>query len=197
MTSLSSDAQDSHDMERLAAGQDIALNALMERHAQTVFHYLLRSLQNQEDAADLVQETFVRVYQNRAQFDPAEKFTSWVYAIAGNLVRDRFRWRSRHPQVSMDAPPPDMEPSLKDKLVDSGAAPDEALRTNERAEAVRQAITNLPQELREPLILAVYQGLSQVEIGKILRCTPKAVETRIYRARSRLRERLERVLPGL
>ncbi|HWQ93648.1 MAG TPA: RNA polymerase sigma factor, partial [Clostridia bacterium] len=92
-----SDEQDAQDMVRLAAGHDAALNALMERHGQKMFHYLLRSLQNEEDAADLAQETFVRVYQNRTRFDHKQKFSTWLYAIASNLVRDRFRWRARHP----------------------------------------------------------------------------------------------------
>ena len=197
MTPLSTDEQDAQDMRRLAAGQDAALNELMERHAQKVFHYLLRSLQNEDDAADLAQETFVRVYQNRARFDSRQKFTTWLYAIAGNLVRDRFRWRSRHPQVSLDGGQPENGMSLKESLPDHAAGPDEALQSTERAEAVKKAVAALPSELREPLILAVYQGLSQAEIGKILKCSPKAVETRIYRARNSLRERLGTLLPTI
>jgi RNA polymerase sigma-70 factor (ECF subfamily) len=196
-TPLSIDEQDARDMNRLANGQDAALNELMERHAQKVFHYLLRSLQNEDDAADLAQETFVRVYQNRARFDSRQKFTTWLYAIASNLVRDRFRWRSRHPQISLDAESGETEAALKDTLPDQQAKPDQALQSNERAEAVRQAVAALPPELREPLILAVYQGLSQAEIGKILSCTAKAVETRIYRARNTLRERLGALLPAI
>ena len=97
------DEQDEQDMARLIAGHDAALNDLMERHAQRLFHYLLRSLQDESDAADLAQETFVRLYQSRAKFDTRQQFSTWLYAIASNLVRDRYRWRSRHPQVSLDA----------------------------------------------------------------------------------------------
>lgn len=182
-------------MARLADGQDPALNDLMARHAPKVFHYLLRSLQNEDDAADLAQETFAKVYQNRARFDPRQKFTTWLYTIAGNLVRDRFRWRGRHPQVSMETEPGEEgQAGLRETLADTGAAPDEALQASERAQAVRQAMATLPQELREPLILSVYQGLSQTEIGEILNCSAKAVETRIYRARRHLREHLGRVM---
>jgi RNA polymerase sigma-70 factor (ECF subfamily) len=66
----------------------------------------------------------------------------------------------------------------------------------ERAEAVKQAVAALPEELRTPLILSVYQGLSHAEIGEILKCTAKAVETRIYRARNELREKLGSWLSG-
>jgi len=181
-------------MLRLAQGQDAALNDLMERHSPKIYSYLLRSLQNEDDAADLAQETFVRVYENKGNFDPAQKFTTWLYAIASNLVRDRFRWRARHPQVSMDAESAESSAGLKHILTDPQATPDECLQSSERADAVRRAVGQLPEELRTPLILAVYQGLSQAEIGEILGCSVKAVETRIYRARNQLRESLGRLL---
>lgn len=192
-----SDEQDLRDMARLAGGHDAALNDIMARHAERVFHYLLRSLQNEEDAADLAQETFTRVYHNRRKFNPKQKFTTWLYAIAGNLVRDRFRWRVRHPQVSLDAGTHDEEIPFKETFADSAPAPDETLQKAERASAVKAAIAALPQELREPLILAVYEGLSQAEIGDILGCSPKAVETRIYRARNQMRERLSALLTAV
>jgi RNA polymerase sigma-70 factor (ECF subfamily) len=185
-----SDEQDAADMAQLAAGHDTALNHLMDRHAERLFHYLFRCLQNEEDAADLGQETFVRVYQNRAKFDPGQKFSTWLYAIASNLVRDRYRWRSRHPQVSLDAENDQTETSLKENLRALDSAPDEQAQTEERALAVRKAVATLPEELRQPLILAVYQELSQAEIAAILKCSVKAVETRIYRARKQLGETL-------
>jgi len=177
-------------MARLAGGHDPALNDLMDRHAEKLFHYLVRSLQDEADAADLAQETFVRIFQNRARFDPQQKFSTWLYAIAGNLVRDRYRWRNRHQQVSLDAENSQTGASLRDNLGALEATPDEALQTEERSTAVRQAVAALPEELRQPLILSVYQELSQAEIGAILKCSAKAVETRIYRARRQLRESL-------
>ncbi|HXP63793.1 MAG TPA: sigma-70 family RNA polymerase sigma factor [Dongiaceae bacterium] len=182
--------QDAQDMARLAGGHDPALNDLMDRHAEKLFHYLVRSLQDEADAADLAQETFVRIFQNRARFDPQQKFSTWLYAIAGNLVRDRYRWRNRHQQVSLDAENSQTGASLRDNLGALEATPDEALQTEERSTAVRQAVAALPEELRQPLILSVYQELSQAEIGAILKCSAKAVETRIYRARRQLRESL-------
>lgn len=91
MNSATTDDPDRTDMARLVAGHDAALNDLMERHAEKLFHYLVRSLQSEEDAADLAQETFVRVYQNRARFDASHKFSTWLYVIATNLVKSRYR----------------------------------------------------------------------------------------------------------
>jgi RNA polymerase sigma-70 factor, ECF subfamily len=184
------DEADREAMKRLAAGGDAALDELMERYGESLFHFLIRSLQNESDAADLAQETFVRIYQNRASFDPRHKFVAWMYAIAGNLVRDRYRWRSRHPQVSLDAEIGVAEVSMKDSLRAAGQAPDERLQSGELGAAVQRAVAALPEELRQPLILAVYEELSQAEIAEILGCSAKAVETRIYRARKQLRASL-------
>jgi RNA polymerase sigma-70 factor (ECF subfamily) len=188
------DALDAADMARLAAGHDAALNDLMERHAQKLFHYLTRCLQNQDDAADAAQESFVRVYQNRAKFDPRQKFSTWLYAIASNLVKDRYRYQARHPQVSLDAQSDQTAGNLGENLPAHNPTPSERLQTEERADAVRRAVAALPEELRTPLILAEYEERSQAEIGEILGCTAKAVETRIYRARQLLRKSLGTLL---
>src|SRR5436190_6842404 len=95
LSTESSAELDRADMLRLAGGHDAALNGLMERHGHRLYNYLFRSLQNAEDAADLAQETFVRVYQNRIKFDSDQKFSTWLYVIASNLVRTKFRHRSR------------------------------------------------------------------------------------------------------
>ncbi len=197
MNAFSAEEQDAQDMSRLVHGHDAALNDLMGRHGEKLFHYLFRSLQNEDEAADLAQETFVRIYQNRAKFDPRQKFTTWLYAIASNLVRDRYRWRTRHPQVSLDAEADQTETSLKETLAAAEPLPDEGVQALERAEAVRQAVESLPEELKQPLILDVYQDLPQAEIAIILNCSEKAVETRIYRARKRLRSVLGTLMPTL
>lgn len=194
MNAPNPDELDVQDMSRLAAGHDAALNELMERHGEKLFHYLVRSLQNEDDAADLAQETFVKVYQSRARFDPSQKFSTWLYAIASNLVRDRYRWRSRHPQVSLDAESDATGDSFRDSLPGSGPSPNESVQVEERAKAVRVAVAALPEELRQPLILAEYEERSHAEIGAILGCSAKAVETRIYRARQQLRASLGRLL---
>ena len=188
------DEQDALDMARLAEGHDAALNDLMERHGEKLFHYLIRCLQNEDDAADLAQESFVRVYQHRARFDTKQKFSTWLFAIATNLIKDRYRWRSRHPQVSLDAESDQDGSSLGETLPAANPTPTERAEADERGEAVRQAIAELPEDLRTPLILAEYEEKSQAEIGEILGCTAKAVETRIYRARQQLRASLAKLL---
>ena len=188
------DQQDRLDMTRLAAGHGAALNELMGRHAERLFQYLARSLQNEEDAADLAQETFVRVYQNRTKFDAGKKFSTWLYAIASNLVRDRYRWRTRHPQLSLDAENETTGNSFGESLPEQKPSPDETTQTEERAATVRRAVAALPDKWRVPLILAEYEEKSHAEIGEILGCSAKAVEVRIYKARQELREQLASLL---
>ena len=178
-------------MTRLAEGHDAALGSLMDRHSERLFCYLLRQLNNETDAADLAQETFVRVYQNRARFRTQQRFSTWLYAIATNLLRDRFRWHKRHPQVSLDAQT-ELGSSLQDTLRDVVASPSEQLETSERAEEVRCAVQSLAVELRTPLILSEYEGMSHAEIAEVLNCSAKAVEVRLYRARGQLRKQLLR-----
>jgi RNA polymerase sigma-70 factor (ECF subfamily) len=194
MSTATGPDRDVADMDRLAAGHDAALSDLMERHGQLVFHYLIRLLHDEADAADLAQETFVRVYQNRSKFDPQQKFSTWLFTIASNLARDRLRWRHRHPQVSLDAENPETGGSLQDVLAESGPSPGESLDAAERADTVREAVLALTEDLRVPLVLAEYEGRSQSEIALILHCSVKAVEMRIYRARQQLRRRLEKLI---
>ncbi len=191
MTAPDTAEQDRSDMTALVAGHGAALNDLMARHGERLFHYLIRQLQNEEDAADLAQETFARVYQHRARFDGRQKFSTWLYTIATNLVRDRFRWRARHPQVSLDAEDAVTGHSLRERMAGTDALPDESLQAAERGEQVRRAVAALPEELRTPLILAEYEERSQSEIADILDCSVKAVEMRLYRARQSLRAELE------
>lgn len=186
--------QDLQDMRRLVSGHEEALNDLMTRHSEKLYHYLYRCLQNEDDAADLAQESFVKVYQNRIRFDTGQKFSTWLYTIASNLVKDRYRWRNRHPQVSLDAANEATGRNYGDALALEGGSPTDDLQASERAEAVRQAVAALPDELRQSFVLAEYEGLSHLEIGAILHCTAKAVETRIYRARQQLRASLVKFL---
>jgi RNA polymerase sigma-70 factor (ECF subfamily) len=190
MTPGTADTEDAADMARLVDGHDAALNALMERHGEKVFHYLIRQLQSEADAADLAQETFVRVYQNRARFDPSARFSTWLYTIATNLVRDRFRWRGRHPQVALEAENESTGGTLGDTLTDGNPGPDEEMQRAERSDAVRRAVARLPEDLRTAIILSEYERHSYAEIAAISGCSVKAVEGRIARARQLLRSHL-------
>jgi RNA polymerase sigma-70 factor (ECF subfamily) len=185
------DARDRADMERLMAGQDAALNDLMERHATPLFHFLCRMTGNEDDANDLAQETFVRVFKSCKSFRTEQKFSAWLFTIAANLARNHFRWRARHPNLSLEAENPETEQSLGSTLPASTPTPKDAAMTGERAQAVRDAVRNLPEEMREAVVLCEWEERGVAEAAAILETTPKAVESRLYRARQILRERLK------
>lgn len=187
-------ALDRADMARLVGGQEEALNALMDRHARRIFHFLYRILGNEDDANDLAQETFVRVYRARASYQAGQKFSSWLYTIAGNLARNHLRWRSRHPQVSLDAESGTTEQSLADSIPANGPTPRQAMLATERAESVRAAVKSLPEDMREAIVLCEWEEMAVAEAAEVLNSTPKAVESRLYRARQLLREKLKKWL---
>jgi RNA polymerase sigma-70 factor (ECF subfamily) len=188
------DAEDASDMEALRAGEDLALNRIMGRHRDKIFHYLIRLLQDEEEALDLAQETFVRVHLSREKFNSNNRFSSWLYAIATNLARDRMRWLARHRNISLEMTVDNGETKLGDLLRESHLAPNESLERDEQINQVKEALADIPEELRTPLVLVEYEDMSQAEVAAVLNCTPKSVENRLYRARKLLREKLSRLL---
>ena len=140
------------------------------------------------DAEDLAQETFVKIYQARRRFGRGARFSPWIYAIATNLAKSRWRWRSVRRLVSLDASnSTGTSFEFEDPRAETGSVTTE---TRERATAVRQAIAALPLDLRTAVILAEYEDQSHAEIAAALGCSPKAVESRLYRAREKLRRAL-------
>ena len=194
MSTTDTAALDRADMARLAGGHDTALNDLMDRHATAIFRFLFRMLGNEEDANDLAQETFVRVFQHRDRFRPGARFSTWLYTIAGNLARNHHRWRSRHPDLPLDSAADADQPPLSDTLPTPDATPSEAVLGNERSAAVRAAVAELPEDLRAAVVLCEWEELGVAEAASALETTPKAVESRLYRARQQLRQRLSRWL---
>lgn len=194
MDTTETDALDRADMGRLAAGHDAALNDLMERYATPLFHFLCRMLGNEDDANDLAQETFARVFRARESFRPDARFSTWLFTIAANLARNQIRWRGRHPNVSLDAESDVADQPLSSTLPAAGASPTEAALAAERAVAVRTAVAQLPEDLREAIVLCEWEEKSMAEAATIADTTPKAIESRLYRARQGLREQLRKWL---
>ena len=179
-------------MARLKDGEDTALNELMARWQQPLVSFILRYTGNHEDALDLAQETFVRVFESRDRYEPRSKFSTWLFTIAANLCRNLARWRERHPTVTLHATGEDDDSGLESTLPAAGDTPFDSAEREDLASAVREAIQTLPHDLKTAVLLFEYQDQSYDEIAATLRCSPKAVETRLYRARKILREALSR-----
>lgn len=177
-------------LQALQKGQDSALNQLIARWQRPLFAFAWRYVQNPTDAHDLVAETFVRLHQQRARLRPDTKLSAWLFTTLSNLCHNHYRWRRRHPSVSLDAPIDDAEAPAHEAVASDAPLPNAALEHDEAFAAVRAAVDRLPHDLKLTILLHHFERLSYREIGAITGCSERGVETRLYRARQRLREEL-------
>jgi len=181
-------------MVRLIAGDDLALNELMEIWQKPLLSFILRYVGNYADSIELAQETFVRAYHHRSRFNFKSKFSTWLLTIATNLCKHHARWRKRHPTISLD------DTAGMDEIFDEclSISPEEIPSTlagrSELGKLVKEEIERLPHDLKTAVLLFAYDDLSYAEIAVILGCTPKAVETRLYRVLKLLAKRLAAIL---
>ncbi len=175
--------EDTELMLRVQTGDEPALAALMERWELPVKRLLARIVLNATDAEELAEETFVRLWQQREKFRDGAAVRPWIFAIATNLARNRLRWWRRRPVVALEE---------WDGPANAGPGEERELERAERAAAVRNAVASLPVELREAFILSEYEEMSHAEIAAVAGCSAKAVESRVARAREKLRASLRR-----
>ncbi len=177
-------------MEALQRGDDHALATLMHRWELGVKAFLLRLGVPSADVEDVAQEAFVRLYEKRASYRVGAAFKPWLLTLAGNLGRNKRRWRFRRREDSIEgmdaAQPGGFDP------VDSSARPasDIAEKAN-LASDVRQAVNALPDNLRQAVLCVELEDLSYNEAAQVMGCTAKAVETRLYRAKQLLRSAIQ------
>ncbi len=175
-------------MMRVRTGDEAAMTALMARWEVPVKRLIARIVLNASEAEELAQETMVRVWQRRETFHDGAAVRPWIFTIATNLARNRLRWWRRRPSVSLEEW--SETTLLRQGFEVQGGAVE--LERAERAVAVREAVAVLPVELREALVLFEYEELAQAEIATVLGCSVKAVESRVARAREKLRTALAR-----
>ena len=182
--------EDAEWMLRLQDGEDAALNALMTRWQVPLVSFIHRYIDDRSQALDLAQETFIRVYQSRQRYRATAKFSSWLFTIASNLCKNYTRWQHRHPVVSL-VRDDDGAGDVLDAFPSPGKSPHDAAGDNDLARCVKEGIQGLPHDLKTVVLLFEYEDLSYEAIAAVLGCSAKAVETRLYRARKILREKLE------
>jgi RNA polymerase sigma-70 factor (ECF subfamily) len=179
-------ATDSADLAALRRGDEIALNRIIARWERPLIGFAFRYLGNSADARDLVAETFVRLYQNRERLDAESNLPAWLFTALANLCRNRSRWNHRHPTVAIDFTGNDTLP-LSAQLCSDEPDPRAKLQRVEMIEALEKAVAGLAHELKTTLLLCHYERLSHREIGAVLGCSERGIETRLRRARQQLR----------
>ncbi len=186
--------QDAADMASLCRDDDQAMTRLMRRHAPRLRCVIARMLKDWTEAADVVDEAFIRVYRHRQRFDLQARFTTWLYTIAMNLARNRLRHRARQPEIVSLEELSEDELESQQRVPAREPAPDVRLEHEEAARQLEDSFADLPPQLREPLQLFACDELSQIEIASLFHCSAKAIESRLYHARKRLRADFARIL---
>lgn len=168
--------------QRIASGDALAFRQLTDSHLAMIVTYASRIVQSQAEAEDVAQETFLRAWQKAASYEPRARARTWLLAIAHNLAIDRIRRRKSRAETG--------DEGLETEDVPSSTEPARLLARKESAEAVRAAISKLPERQRAALLLCHEQGLQGTEIAKVLGVSAEAVESLLSRARRTLRELL-------
>jgi RNA polymerase sigma factor (sigma-70 family) len=168
---------------RVRAGDTGTFAELVRRHQDRVYGMALRTTGKPEDAEDLAQDVFLSVFRGLAGFKGDAMFTTWLYRIAWNRCAD---WLRRNRKPGRRTVP--LEEA--DGVVDGRADPSALTVGHDDRRRLRQAIAGLDDHYRSVIEMAGVQGLSYAEVGAALGLPVKTVETRLYRARRQLRERL-------
>jgi len=183
-------------LERLRAGDGLAFNRLVEERHGDIYALLYRLTEDPEEARDLTQETFLQAFRHLASFRGDADLRTWLYRIAVNQARNRWRWwkrRRRDRTVSLDAPVSDSV----DAPLSAGLAGDERLDperqalAREREQALHAALKSLSRPYREVIVLRDIEGLSYEEVAATLDLNVGTVKSRLNRGRTELRRRLE------
>jgi RNA polymerase sigma-70 factor (ECF subfamily) len=181
-------------IERLKRGEAAAFEEWVADRSGEIYGLLLRLTENNEEARDLTQETFLRAFQNIGRFRGDADLKTWIYRIAINQARHRWRWwrrRRRDSTVSLDATQGQTNQPLMATLVESSANPEQHTLANEREIALRRALQKLGAAYRETVILRDIEGFSYEEIATTLGINVGTVKSRLARGRQELRRRLE------
>lgn len=181
-------------MLRVRSAEDSdAFAEIVERYQHRVVGIMHHLLGNREEAEDLAQEVFLRIYRNRLKYTPTAKFSTWLFTIANNLALNVMRSRQRKPTVPL--PPQESGPlgarPQEQLAVDRGHTPAHGLKQRELAEIIRRALDTLNDRQRMAVVLNKFEEMNYNEIATVMGLTTKAVKSLLSRARGRLREALQ------
>jgi len=180
-------------IEKLKAGEAKAFDDFVVRYSSNVYALLIRLTQDEEEAKDLTQETFLRALKAIKNFRGDADLKTWLYRIAVNESRNRFRWwkrRNKSLTLSLDAENAANEKPLSERISDNSEDPEMETLRRERERALHQALRELPTNFREVIVLRDIEGLTYEEVAIALKMNVGTVKSRIARGREELRKKL-------
>ncbi len=182
-------------VSKARAGDSDAFRVLVERHGRSLFRLAFRMTGNEQDAEDVVQESFLRAYRQLAKFDERASFGTWLYRIAANCSLDLMRARRRRSEHQ--APAPEAGAPVEDPVLalPSGApSPERLALSAEVRERVAEAMEDLSATERTAFVLRHFEGMCIEEVSRVLECQPGAAKHSVFRAVQKLRRALEPVV---
>lgn len=181
-------------VERLKNGDAAAFDTLVIRYSPDIYALLFRLTESPEEAADLTQETFMSALKAIKGFRGEADLKTWLFRIAVNESRNRFRWwtrRRRESTISLDATVGESETPFSETVSSNAATPEEEVLRYERETALREALNDLPEIFRQAVVFCDIEGLSYEQIAATLSINVGTVKSRIARGREELRRRLK------
>lgn len=181
-------------MLRVKEDDAAAFEELVLRYQARLISVLEHLVYSKDQAEDLAQEVFLRVYRSRKRYEPGAKFSTWLFTIANNVASNARRSWSRRKEVNVDARasgPMGINPMEQMALEASGLMPARQIDKAEMAEIVDTAVQNLSERQRMAVLLSKFEGMSYADIGAVMELSPQAIKSLLSRARQNLRIILE------
>lgn len=180
-------------VKRVQKGDQAAFDLLFARYQSKVLNIVSRYVRDSEEVKDVAQEAFIKAYRALPRFRGDSAFYTWLYRIAINTAKNHLVARSRRP------PSTDVDAEVADHRDDAEAlrdleTPDRALSRDQLEKVIRQALSDLPDDLRSALTLREFDGLSYEQIAQVLECPVGTVRSRIFRAREFIDQRMQPLL---
>jgi RNA polymerase sigma-70 factor (ECF subfamily) len=183
---------DAEVIRRVRSGETDAFGVLVDRYGARIARLVRGFVRNEEDARDVVQDAFVKAFARLDRFDGRAAFYTWLYRIAANTAMDHNKKVRRRPPALPLEESPDEDAKNAVSPPAPGPSPARGAMTAELRRSIDDALDGLPDVYREVIVLREMEGLSYEDISRVLRVSRGTVESRLFRARERLRERLRR-----
>lgn len=180
--------QDHELIDKIACGSDSAFQELFNRYKKLIVNVCYRLIGNRDEAEDVTQDVFLRVFRSAKQFTHRSKVSTWIYRIAINLSLNHLRRKKYRQWLSLDDGSTSNTPEFFDLV--SSDCPKSELHAKEQKKIIMTAINKLPADQRIAIMLQRYDGLSCQEIAAIMECSVGAVQARLHRAKKNLYQKL-------
>lgn len=179
---------DAEILAEVAAGDIDAYGKIVGRYRGRLYNFVFRFVSDKETAEDIVQETFLRAFRKRKEYRAIANFSTWLFTIAGNLAKSELRRRKRWRLFSLHR---DDESDTGMELPDETYRPDKVAESSLADDQIHDAITSLPENYRQVILLRDVEGMAYQEIAEIVDCPVGTVKSRVNRARLKLQQKLK------